>query len=297
MLNRNTKVRSLAEELTEIGLDADKTIGQITRTTKLVESRMGGNSGGGAPTYLRRVKPTEPGGAPKDELQESADDEGGVELSEALKIIKVKRLSSSQKAKGRRLRRKTRSKRKAAGKMYRKRSKRRIKRVAAMKAKRFGTSGLKKLHKGRRKVMMQGDSPLSNLREELNSVEEGVRSDSSNAFEDAALNASWLAMYLGEMFEAAGDLQSADTMYDASDASADLAEQLSGDLTEEDLSEEQSQMLERVLATLVKALRMYEAMGSPSLSEAFDLAEEEDDEGDDEEYDDEDDGDKANKNK
>jgi len=292
MLNRNTKVRSLAEELKEIGLDPEKTIGQINRTTKLVESRAFGSQGGGAPSYLRPVKPVKA----LSEATESTDydDDGdGIDLSEAVKMVKQRRIGAAEKAKTRRERMHNRGKIKQAGKAYRRgKGKRVIKRHAKV-TKRIGVAGMQRLAKGRKKVMTQGDSPLSNLREDLNSAE-GIEigsSNSTNALEDAARNAGWLAMYIGEIFEAVGDLQSADTLFDASDASADLAEQLSGDITEEDLTEEQSQMLERVLGTLVKALRMYEAMGSPSLFDAFDLAEMDGDDDEDEDEDEDDDED------
>jgi len=292
MLNRNTKVRPLAEELKEIGLDPDKTIGQIQRSTKLVEARLRGANGGGAPGYLRPVpkaKEQVTEQKPKDDKEAPITEgsEDGVELSEALKVIKTRRLTSTEKAKGRRLRRKTRGKRRMAGKMYRKRAKRRIKRVTKMKRKRYGTAGLAKLHKGRRRIVMQGESPLSNLREDLNRISESATAESSSAFEDAAYNSGLLAMYLGEMFEAFGDAQSAETMYDASDAAADLAEQLLGK-DESDLTEEQQEMLGRVLDTMVKALRMYEAMGSPSLTEVLEFVEQN---GDDEDEEDDEEGD------
>lgn len=294
MLNRNTKVRPLTEELAEIEIDPKKFLGDIDRSSKLVEARMGGNAGGGAPSYLRRVpEPAAPAAEPEvrtDQQEDDAGDGEGLSISEAMKIVRQRRLTSSEKAKGRRKRRKVRSKRKAQGKTYRRRMRRRISRVGKMKRRRYGAAGLAKLHKARRKIVMSDNKALANLREDLNQT--GSESaKASSVYEDAAYQSGLLAMHLGEMFEALGDEQSAETMFDVSDAAADLSERLVGVEAEGDLNEADGDMLQRVLDSIVKGLRMYEAMGSPSLGEVIEFVEANGKKKDDEEDDDAGEGD------
>jgi hypothetical protein len=294
---RNKMVRPLNEELAEIGLDPDKTLGDMRRTNGLLDARMRGAHGGGAPSYVRpgaaRPPAREVGRTVTEErepIEEGA--ENGVELHEALKSVKARIIRGAEKAKGKRAYKKVRSQKKAYGKKYRARNKRKIVRRAAMKARKFGgAKGLAKLHKMRRRIVMQhADSPLANLREDLNKV--GGDITVSNSYEDAAMQAGLLALYLGEMFETYGDKQSAETMFSVSDTASDLAdafEHIDGD---EELDEEQEEKLQAVLDSMVKGLRVYEAMGSPSLGEIVAVVEGDDEEeGDEDEEDDEEDED------
>lgn len=298
---RNRTVQPLNEGLREVGLDPDKTLADIHRRDKLVRDRMRGGAGGGAPSYTRPQQRQQPAAQPVTENRDApAGGEDGVELSEAIRTVRKRRLTSSEKSKGRRARRKTRSVRKAYAKKYRSRMRRKIARRSKMKRKKFGgTAGLEKLHKMGRRIVMSADSALANLREELSQSNVGSQGN-SNAFDDAAFNAGLLALHLGEMFEAYGDTRSAQVMFDASDVGADLSEAfeaLGEDATE--LDEAQEAKLQALLQSVVKGLRIYEAMGSPSFAEIAahvaegngDDDEEDDDEGEDDEDDDSDEDD------
>jgi hypothetical protein len=266
-LNRNRQVRPLTEELKEIGLDPQKTLGEIHRTTALIDKRMGGGNGGGAPAYasgrqLQEVR--EQPGTPQGQQSGSGED-----LEEAMRAVKKKRVTMGEKLKAKRSRRKRRSSLRKAAKMYYKKFKRKIAKRAAKKLKKFGKAGLEKLHKMGRRIVMSDDQ-LANLREELNS---GGATDASNQYEDAAFSAGMLALYLGEIFEAAGDQESAETMYDASDAAADLSEALAHLEEEDEPEEEQEQRLESILDHTVRALKVYEGMGAPSLFDVLEAVE------------------------
>ena len=269
-LNRNRQVRPLTEELKEIGLDPQKTLGEIHRTTALIDRRMGGGNGGGAPAYasgrqLQEVR--EQPGASQGQQSGSGED-----LEEAMRAVKKKRVTMGEKLKAKRSRRKRRSSLRKAAKMYYKKFKRKILKRAAKKLKKFGKAGLEKLHKMGRRIVMS-DERLANLREELNT---GGAAGSGNQYEEAAFSAGMLAMYLGEIFEAAGDQESAETMYDASDAAADLSEALAHLDEEDEPEEEQEQRLESILDHTVRALRVYEGMGAPSLFDVLEAVEAQD---------------------
>jgi hypothetical protein len=296
-------VQPLNEGLREVGLDPDKALAEIHRRDKLVSARMRGGAGGGAPGYVRQPQrqPQQTTTTPVTEGREPGEgEETAVALDEAIRTVRKRRLTSSEKSKGRRQRRKTRSTRKAYSKKYRSRMRRKIARRSKMKRKKFGgTAGLAKLHKMGRRIVMSADSALANLREDLNSQAAGGQG-STNAYDDAAFNAGLLAMYLGEMFEAYGDTQSAQTMFDASDVGADLSEEFEklGADADAELDEVQEEKLQALLQSVVKGLRIYEAMGNPSFAEIVDHVteangdddEDEGDEEDDDEDDDDDDG-------
>lgn len=277
MLQRNRVVQPLSEALEEIGLDPEKTLGDLGRTNELIDKRMNGAHGGGAPSYLRPAAreisedadPADPAAAPAADGDPTETVVEGVSLEEALRSVKRKRLSGSEKAAGRRSRRKNKGKRRAAGKMYARRNKRRISKLAKKKRKKFGgTAGLEKLHRGGRRIEMSADSPLANLREDLNAQAVASVTEDESPYYEAAVEAGTLALYLGEMFEAFGDEQSAETMYDVSDAAADIAEGFEG---LDELDEGQEDSLSRVIDPLVKGLRIYEAMGSPSLGDIIEM--------------------------
>lgn len=273
-LHRNKTVRPLSEELADIGLDPEKTLGEIHRTTALIDKRMNGNTGGGAPSYVN------PGQRILHEVNEyqqhslmSHDDGDGEGVEEAMQVMRKQRKSAAEKLKAKRSRKKRKSKLRKAAKMYYKKAKRKILQRAKKKLKKFGKAGLEKLHKMGRRIVMSDDR-ISNLREDLNI---GSASENSNPYEEAAFSAGMLTMYLGEIFEAAGDLESAETMYDVSDAAADMSESWSVLGEEDELDEDQSEKLERVLDHTVKALKVYEAMGAPSLMDVIEAMDEDED--------------------
>jgi hypothetical protein len=274
-LHRDKLVRPLNEELKEMGLDPEQTLGQIQHTSSLIDKRMGGGNGGGAPDYTQRPQ----GQGQQRDLQEVSGTPGagkppasstdGGDLEEAVRVVKRKRVSAAEKLAGKRARKKKKGKLRRLAKVYYKKAKRKILKRAKMKLKKFGKAGLQKLHKMGKRIVM-GNDELANLREDLNT---GGSSDKSNPFEEAAFNAGLLALYLGEIFEAAGDQESAETMYDVSDAAADLSESWANLDEEDELEEDQQAQLERVLEHVTKALRVYEGMGAPSMMDVIEAVE------------------------
>jgi len=274
-LNRNRQVRPLEEELKDMGLDPQKTIGEIQRTTDLINKRMGGGNGGGAPGYTQSQQQQ-----PRQGLQEVSQQPGGTpapasgggeDLEEAIKIVRKKRVTAAERLAAKRVRKKRKAKIKRAAKMYYKKAKKKILKRAKIKLKKFGKAGLEKLHKMGRRIFM-GNEALANLQEDLNT---GGGAEGSNPYEEAAFSAGMLALYLGEIFEAAGEVQSAETMYDVSDKAAELSEAWANLNDEDELEEDQEGQLERVLESVIKALRVYEAMGAPSLMDVIEATEDE----------------------
>lgn len=268
-------VQPLEEGLKEIGLDPQKTLGEMHRTTKLVEARLGVGNGGGLPSYLQ---PRQPGQAPAE--TPTSDGPSGEPVDEAFKAVRVKVKTAGEKLKSKLARKKQGlGKLRRKSKMYYKKFKRKIAKRAAKKLAKFGRAGLEKLHKMKKRITMSSqpdESPLAGLREDLNSLGgEQHADDRSNPFEEAAFNAGLLASHLGEMFEAFGDEQSAETMYAISDQAADLSESLDALGEEDELDEDQSACLNRILEGVIKAMRMYEEMGAPSLDQILDFKAEE----------------------
>jgi len=267
-LNRNKVVRPLAEELKEIGMDPEKTLGEINRNSALINRRMDGGNGGGAPGYVQQQQQRQNLQEAKDTSSASAGDKG--DLDEAFRAMKKKRKSAAEKLAAKRSRKKRKSQLKRAAKMYYKKAKRKILKRAKAKLRKFGKAGLQKLHKMGKRIVM-GSEELANLREDLNT---GASGEKSNPFEEAVFNAGMLAMYLGEIFEAAGDVESAETMYDVSDKAAEMSESWANLDEEDELDEDQEAQLERVLEHTVKALKLYEGMGAPSLMDVIEATEE-----------------------
>lgn len=311
MFNRqNINVRPLSEELEGIGLDPDKVMGDIERNSGLLESHAG------SPPASDAVRPLyEEVEAADGDFEDNFDDDDGEEgiiewdgtdldedeelefLGEKIvrrrkgyrldkstgKMVKVK---TSEKRKERARRMKTRGKTRAASRMYYKRKKSKIKR----RRKRLEKSGKQK--KGFI-VRQEGvAAQLSQLREELEQAD--VNTGEVSPYEEAALNAGWLAMLLGECFEAMGDVEAGEMLYAMSDSAADLSESIedaAGDL-DEDLETKLTSLLEGV----AKALATHEEIGSPSLFESIEMGaqnglyeDDEDDDFDEDDYIDEDD--------
>jgi tetratricopeptide (TPR) repeat protein len=300
MLGTKMKVGSLEEDLKEVGLDAGKVLGEIDRVTgRLSEART--NPGAGGPPVpgaapARSVEnrglyegrqtpgsrpssasaPARAGGkaltlAEQARRELSADGtDPAANQAEAFRAIKKKRKSAAMKLAARLYRKGKKATLRVASRMYRKRNKRKILLRAKKKLKKFGAKMLSKLHKAGKRIMMQhADTALANLREDLNTG--GNADEAVNSYEEAAFNSGMLAMHLGEVFEALGDKESAETMYSLSDIASDLSEDLDK-VGEADLSEGQEEKLRRVLDQTVKALRVWEGFGSPTLFQAITAA-------------------------
>jgi len=216
-----------------------------------------------------------------DEVSED-DDEDGEELDEAFKVQKMKRLTSAEKAKAKKARRKSKGKRKAYAKKYYARAKKKIAKRRKKLLKKYGKKGLEKLHK-QRKRLVAGIDRLATLREELEGA--GAPGTTVTPVEEAAINAGWLALLLGEIFESLGDADVAEMLEAISDSAASLSEELEG-MTEDELSEDQQNSLRQIFEAVAKALEAHEDLGSPSLMEAIEygiengLMEDEDEEDD-----------------
>jgi hypothetical protein len=200
----------------------------------------------------------------------------GMQLDEGVfKAIKKKIKSALQKAKARIARMRRRGKARKAAKAYRKTHKRMIAKRRAKRIKKFGAKMLAKLHKAGKRVMMMHDEPpagmakLAELREELSESGAGDIAGEVLLPEETTLNAGWLAVKLGEIFEAMGDAEAGEMLYSISDSAAKLSEELEG-VSEEDMTEEAEEKLQKIVEATAKALATYEDLGSPSLFEALD---------------------------
>lgn len=199
-----------------------------------------------------------------DEIEED-DDEDGEELDEAFKVQKMRRLTSGEKAKAKKARKKRKGKRKAYAKKYYARMKKKIAKRRKKLLKKYGKKGLEKLHK-QRKRLVAGIDRLATLREELEGA--GAPGATVTPVEEAAINAGWLALLLGEIFESLGDADVAEMLEAISDSAASLSEELEG-MTEDELSEDQQGSLRQIFEAVAKALEAHEDLGSPSLMEAI----------------------------
>lgn len=221
-----------------------------------------------------------------DEIEED-DDEDGEELDEAFKVQKMRRLTSGEKAKAKKARKKRKGKRKAYAKKYYARMKKKIAKRRKKLLKKYGKKGLEKLHK-QRKRLVAGIDRLATLREELEGA--GAPGTTVTPVEEAAINAGWLALLLGEIFESLGDADVAEMLEAISDSAASLSEELEG-MTEDELSEDQQNSLRQIFEAVAKALEAHEDLGSPSLMEAIEygiengLMEDEDEDEEDDELD------------
>lgn len=309
MFNReNIKVRPLSEELESIGLDPDRVMGDIERNSGMLEEHAG------SPPTSEAVRPqllSEETDVDDDGDIEGIDfdddaivewDGGEIGDDEELQFLgekvvrvkagyrvdpksgKLKKVKKSELRKEKTKRMKKRGKLRTAAKMYRKRFKTKIKK----RQKRIKRSGKQK--KGFR-VRVEGTvgDQLQQLREDLEQSD--VNTGEVTPYEEAAINAGWLARLLGECFEAMGDVEAGEMLYRMSDSAADLSESIeavNGEL-DEDLEAKLTSLLEGV----TKALATHEEIGSPSLFESIEMGVQnglyEDEEDDDDDYIDEDD--------
>jgi len=204
-------------------------------------------------------------------LVDMADvDEDGAMMGEALRIVKLKRKTASERNQEKRERKKHRGSIKRAAKMYYKRNRRKIaKKLKRLRKKFGGSAGLAAkqaaLSQGHKRLQMAGVDELSNLREELAQAT-GIQSASADMrlYEEAVIRAGLLSMRLGEVFEMSGDTDSAEILYRLSDMACDLSESVMG-LEQEEVSEKDTEEFGRILAGVSKAMQAYEGMESPSI--------------------------------
>jgi len=300
MFNReNIKVRPLSEELEGIGLDPDRVMDDIERNSGLLEQHAG------SPPSSEAVRPLyeedlggggDNGGSDGDDIEivlgegVNSIDEGLVEwdgddLQEGEeieylgeKLVKVKKgyrmkdvggkkklvkITKSEKRKEKRQRMKKRGKLRTAARMYAKRFKTKIKKRRA-RLKKKGSAG-----KGRmwRNENVAVAAQLQQLREELEASD--VNTGEVTPFEEAAINAGWLALLLGECFEAMGDTEVGEMLYRMSDTAAGLSEEI--EAAGGEMSEALEGKLTSLLEGVTKALATHEEIGSPSLFESIQM--------------------------
>jgi hypothetical protein len=289
---RDVVVRPLDEEIEELGLDPAKVMSDIERVSgKLIE---GGSplTSGGALTEDTDDDLVFEGDDAADELV--FDDEGdGYEYSDAqleamefdedvdadlldeklvfrkrgyrMKTVdgkkKLVKMTSAEKKKERAKRMRKRGSLRAAARMYRKRFKTKI-------AKRRRQRKRKPARKGMQAIRMSDTSKeLANLREELE--QSGVSTGEPSPFEEAALNAGYLALLLGEIFESVGDAEAGEMLRAMSDSAATLSENIEANGGE--LDENTEAKLTSLLEGVSKAMAAHENLGEPGLFEAIDM--------------------------
>lgn len=207
------------------------------------------------------------------------------ELQEAFKIIRKMIKTASEKMQAKRAYRKVRSKARKYAKQYYKRFKRKISKVRKRLRKRFGgEAGLKKARAGGKKrisTKMSGLDMISNLREELEQAEARMAEAAAEPeapeaqdppvtpYEEAAIKAGLLLMYIGECFEEV-DVDSAAAMFDLSDGAADIAEELMG---VEVVDEETEQRLESLFIATARAMKAHHEVGSPTAMDVIEAVE------------------------
>lgn len=248
---KNRQIKSLEESFREVGMNVDTLLEHSERRSS--------RDLPDAP-----VKPT----------TESTPASPAAPQTEAFQAVKKAIRSAAEKLKARLFRKKNRAANKKASKIYAKRNKKKIAKRAKLRLKKFGADRLAKLHaQGRRVMMAHADLPeLKALREDLNTLSENIDVSKIGPYADAAFNAGYMAVMLGEVFELHGDMKSAETMYAASDRAADLDEAIGSAQTEEDVSAENMENLKGLLDIVLRGIRVHEGMGMPSLGESIDYA-------------------------
>jgi len=288
------KIRPLEEEMRDIGLNPEKTIGAMERGVGLLEQAplprdiSGLKEGSDVPRSLREV-----GEALREDVEEpveEADDEtveanetidGGIyvsedELQEAFQLIRKMIKTAAEKAKASRAYKKVRSVARRAAAMFYRRNKRKIsKKKKKLRAKYGGEAGLAKIHAGgKRRIQQTGLDAISNIREELEEAEARMKAAAElstveaehaedipiTPYEEAAVKAGLILMYLGECFEDV-DIEAAAAMYDLSDGAAELAEELEG---VEEIDEEVEQRLESLFLATARVMKAHYEIGAPT---------------------------------
>jgi hypothetical protein len=79
-------------------------------------------------------------------------------------------------------------------------------------------------------------------------------------------------MFVGGVFDVLGEDAASDVMEQLSDAASDYADELEG-VSEEDTTEDQQEAVREMISRLTKGLRLYEALGEPSLDDALEAYE------------------------
>jgi len=290
---RDVHVRPLSEELEELGLDPDKVMGDIERVSgKLIDGGSPLTSGAHLVEEAEAVAEADPEVNDDDLFFEDDDESEGEYTDEQLesmefdddvddellekKLVFRKRGYRIKKVKGKKKLVKVTQKEKrvekatrmhkrgtlrAASRMYRKRFASKIKKRAKVRKRKPAKKG--------RQAIWQSDvsSALANLREDLEAS--GVTTGEPSPYEEAALNAGYLALLLGEIFESVGDAEAGEMLRSMSDSAATLSEAIEangGDVTEE-IEAKLSSLLEGVS----KAMSAHENLGEPSLFEAIEM--------------------------
>lgn len=277
MFNRkDVQVRPLSEELVELGLDPDKVMSDIERVSgKLIEggSPLPGNA------HLVEDTDTDADAADTDDASEvdiddavemffDDDDDDDIEEGYRAKRTGFKdvggkqvRVTKAEKQSAKVKRRRKKGVTKTAGKKYRQRFKTKIaKRRKLLK-------GRGKARKGFRRVQNSFSQELANLREDLENS--GAVNTEPSPYEEAAVNAGYLALLLGEIFESVGDIEAGGMLRTMSDSAADLSEAIESNGG--DINEDTEAKLTSLLEGVSKAMEAHENIGEPGLFEAIEI--------------------------
>jgi hypothetical protein len=309
MFNReNIRVRPLSEELEGIGLDPDHVMDDIERNAGLLEQHFGSPPSSEAVRGRLVEEETEVEAEAQAELADFDDDDTELDLDEDEtslfdeaevlderivvrkkgmrkdpKTGKLVKVSIQQRRQEKRARMEKRGSLRAAARAYRKRFKTKIAKRRKRLAKKPAKKGMI------RRMESTAVARLSQLREELETS--SINTGEVTPYEEAAINAGWLALLLGECFEAMGDVEAGEMLYAMGDSAAVLSENI--EALEGELDEATEAKLAALLEGISKALATHEDLGSPSLFESIEMGAEnglyEDEEEDDEELIDEDD--------
>lgn len=282
MFNReNIRVRPLSEELEGIGLDPDRVMNDIERNAGLLEQHFGSPPSSEAVRgrLLEDAAQDEPGDELDDDDTELDLDEDEMSLFDEAEVLderivvhkkgfrkdpetgKMVKVSIQQKRKEKAARMEKKGSLRAAARAYRKRFKTKI-------AKRRKKLAKKPVKKGMiRRMESTAAARLSQLREELETS--SINIGEVSPYEEAAINAGWLALLLGECFEAMGDVEAGEMLYAMSDSAAALSENI--EALEGEMDEATEAKLASLLEGVSKALATHEDLGSPSLFEAIEM--------------------------
>lgn len=279
LLTKNRTVRSLEEDLKDIGIDGEKFAGRVDHMTGLMEERSDGGRWKGAPPIARYGYGPQ-GSAHVDEERELSEVEGDPD-AEPLEEARV--TAARSKAERRKAKKAAKKKRRedpmahkmkiikgrtASAKRSRQKSRKRVDR--AVNKKRQAA-----LHRAGRRVMTRGfDGQPAN--EEIESILESdddfqaalaeqAALPKQTAFSEAASNVSEIAMRFAEIFGLVEEAEVAAAMEDLRESAEAFYEEVEG---VEELDESQEVALKAMVSKIGKAIRFYEGLGSPSLTEA-----------------------------
>lgn len=270
----------LDNELKEFGINPDVFIESIERSTQM-DVRTAAHDASGLHVSERSRAPLSLREASEAIVLDTKPDPAGDPQDEAFKLVKRKLKTAKDKVLRRLKRLKNRAKRSTiarASRQYYKRMKRKIsKKMKKLRAKFGGGAGLSKVRAGgRKRILSTGMDRVATLHEDLNrlsaSVEAAVEPplDESKVsdYAYAALQAGQVSALLADRFELYGDTAAAEALNRLSDVAADLSE----DLDVEDPPAEAVEKLDRVMRGVIRALKTFEEIGSPSLVDLIESA-------------------------